>query len=263
MARLVNKVTYPAVLAGESNGELRSSILFTLDDTPDVIFVEPAMRSWKALRAHAADDGITLDATSLYDSYRPISVQRSTFYSRYQSEPTGCGSKTCGSTRWYKLCNVATAACPGTSNHGWGIAIDVANASGARLAWLEANVYDYGWSWELPDSEPWHIRYCDGDNIPAAVLAYEGDTMSATAENEIHNIYLAVFSGGSSCGTIPPGKATNSIVNKLDYLIERAQAGIPADVDEAAIAAEVAALLPSAAQIATAVNNDAAARLKE
>ena len=49
--------------------------------------------------------------------------------------------------------------------------------------------------------------------------------MSAVAENQIKQLYDAMFHGGDDCGTIPPGKPTNSIVNKLDYLIERAKAG--------------------------------------
>jgi LAS superfamily LD-carboxypeptidase LdcB len=63
-------------------------------------------------------------------------------------------------------------ATPGKSNHNLGIAIDIANASGARLAWLLANEHLYGFSHEL-DSEPWHIRYVAGDATPDAVKAWK------------------------------------------------------------------------------------------
>jgi hypothetical protein len=68
------------------------------------------------------------------------------------------------------------------SNHGWALAVDVANASGARLAWLEANALSFGWSWELVPEEPWHIRYYTGDAIPAAVLAYEQSPKETTVQ---------------------------------------------------------------------------------
>jgi LAS superfamily LD-carboxypeptidase LdcB len=59
-------------------------------------------------------------------------------------------------------------AVPGTSNHNLGIAIDIAHASGARLAWLLKNAQDFGFSWEV-QSEPWHLRYVAGDNVPLRV----------------------------------------------------------------------------------------------
>ncbi|WP_029088860.1 M15 family metallopeptidase [Brevibacterium album] len=59
------------------------------------------------------------------------------------------------------------AARPGTSLHGWGIALDFGggaqNASGEQYDWLVANAADYGW--ENPDwakaskYEPWHWEY--------------------------------------------------------------------------------------------------------
>ena len=57
---------------------------------------------------------------------------------------------------------------PGTSNHGKGEAVDVGNASGSRLAWLEKHAKSYGWAWELA-SEPWHIHYLLGDALPAGL----------------------------------------------------------------------------------------------
>jgi hypothetical protein len=107
--------------------------------------------------------------------------------------------------------------------------------------------------------------YCNSaaqlELLYAVITGTEEDDMSAIAENQIKQVYDAMFHGGDDCGTIPPGKPTNSIVNKLDYLIARAQAGVTADVDEAAIAAEVAAALPSAAQIAEAVADEEQQRM--
>lgn len=51
------------------------------------------------------------------------------------------------------------AAEPGTSNHGWGIAVDV---RGPRAqAWIMRHGASYGWSWDEGRrvGEPWHFRY--------------------------------------------------------------------------------------------------------
>lgn len=76
----------------------------------------------------------------------------------------------------------ATAAEPGTSNHGHGLAIDVAEErdgdpevealSPMLLDLLIVRGHLYGLGAEM-DSEPWHWRYFAGDAIPAAVIAYE------------------------------------------------------------------------------------------
>jgi LAS superfamily LD-carboxypeptidase LdcB len=88
---------------------------------------------------------------------------------------------------------MAPAGSPGTSNHGWGLAIDAAVIVDGKtiaitsdpdgkggfksgLEWLMANALKYGFSWEIKDgaqAEAWHIRYFTGDKIPQAVLDYE------------------------------------------------------------------------------------------
>ncbi|MHA7135493.1 M15 family metallopeptidase [Oerskovia turbata] len=61
------------------------------------------------------------------------------------------------------------AAVPGTSNHGWGLAIDLdapaSSPGSAQYKWLRANAPLYGWdnpSWARPGGskpEPWHFEY--------------------------------------------------------------------------------------------------------
>ena len=64
-------------------------------------------------------------------------------------------------------------ATPGKSQHNLGLAVDVHSASEPkRLNWLIANVKEFGFSWEVVPSEPWHLRYVSGDNIPASVKAW-------------------------------------------------------------------------------------------
>ncbi|HWV79445.1 MAG TPA: M15 family metallopeptidase, partial [Isoptericola sp.] len=62
------------------------------------------------------------------------------------------------------------AAVPGTSNHGWGLAVDICpeTYSGSRWDWLAANAPAYGWDnpdWARPGGskyEPWHWEYTAG-----------------------------------------------------------------------------------------------------
>jgi zinc D-Ala-D-Ala carboxypeptidase len=49
------------------------------------------------------------------------------------------------------------AAAPGTSNHGWGLAVDV-DVDGRGQAWLRENGWRYGFVEDTP-REPWHWGY--------------------------------------------------------------------------------------------------------
>ena len=66
------------------------------------------------------------------------------------------------------------AATPGTSEHRWGLAVDlcdgVQKGSGSRFQWLRDNAPAYGW--DNPDwarnggsgpYEPWHWEYVAGE----------------------------------------------------------------------------------------------------
>ena len=52
------------------------------------------------------------------------------------------------------------AAQPGTSKHGWGVAID-ADVDARGLAWMRANASRYGF-YETTPREPWHWEYRTG-----------------------------------------------------------------------------------------------------
>lgn len=85
--------------------------------------------------------------------------------------------------RWRRKSGTAMAAIPGTSNHGWWLAIDFSEEYDGNpftlegiteefTRWLIANAARFGFSAEA-QSEDWHWRYIAGDNIPQAVLDYE------------------------------------------------------------------------------------------
>jgi D-alanyl-D-alanine carboxypeptidase len=200
MAYPVHAVTMPAALSGKTNGKLPDSVLESTPGQaggPVVRLVSPAARSWRAFTASALQSGHTLKATSIADSYRSYAIQESTFRARYTTTPlAGRPSVMWNGRRWYQRPNTAVAAVPGTSNHGWGLAIDTGeerdsdagteSLDNPTLAWMIANEGRFGFSHEL-QSEPWHIRYWAGDNIPNAVLEFE---KNGQGDDEMADIFL-------------------------------------------------------------------------
>jgi LAS superfamily LD-carboxypeptidase LdcB len=93
---------------------------------------------------------------------------------RYRTDPIpGTSTKTFEGKTWYLRKGMAMLATPGKSNHNLGLAVDVHSAGEPkRLNWLIANVKDFGFSWEVVPSEPWHLRLVTGDNPTPAVQAW-------------------------------------------------------------------------------------------
>ena len=65
------------------------------------------------------------------------------------------------------------AARPGTSNHGWGIAVDVKTKQAA--AWIMRNGAPYGWSHDegARVGEWWHFRYVGAPKATLRRLAHD------------------------------------------------------------------------------------------
>jgi LAS superfamily LD-carboxypeptidase LdcB len=162
-------------LKGVKPGELPAKLLRGIEGKGKLHHC--AADAYEAMDAAANAAGIDLSPTSQADTYRSLETQEYGFYQRYTDKPKNKKlmkqkPRIYKGKAWYLKKGMAPLAVPGTSNHNLGIAIDIANASGARLAWLLANEHLYGFSHEL-DSEPWHIRYVAGDNIPDAVKAWK------------------------------------------------------------------------------------------
>jgi hypothetical protein len=164
------------------NGKLPDDIMREV--APSGRLEKTAARAWLALVAAAKAAGWELTYT-YGGMFRSYESQVSLFERRYTPTFNPLKNSTSGSRRWngkkyWKLRGVAAAATPATSNHGWGLAIDTALGDhpkrakyiGPAVPWLVENAARFGFSWEL-QSEPWHIRYVAGDDVPAAVLAYE------------------------------------------------------------------------------------------
>ncbi|MBI4885081.1 MAG: D-alanyl-D-alanine carboxypeptidase family protein [Actinobacteria bacterium] len=100
----------------------------------------PAAESFKAMRADALAVGVNISVT---DSYRTFDQQVEL------------------AQRKGLFKNGGLAAVPGTSEHGWGLAID-ADVDRAGLEWLQANGARYGWV--MPTTrEPWHWEFHGAD----------------------------------------------------------------------------------------------------
>jgi LAS superfamily LD-carboxypeptidase LdcB len=174
-------VIMPADLRGQANGQLDLRLLRPLKGTKGILYHQAAT-AFNCLQLEAYFAGIDLQSTSTADTYRTYSQQERTFLARYSPIPTTripVVTRKWDGKRWWLKRGSAPSAAPGTSNHGLGLAIDIANTSGKRLAWmlgpnpLLSPVLKYGFSWEVesgPNAEAWHIRYVCGDTPPQAVL---------------------------------------------------------------------------------------------
>lgn len=162
----------PADLKGVTPGKLPETLLRAIPTGGKLH--HRAADAWNAMVAKAKADGVELKPTSSGDLYRTYESQLAGFKQRYVLEPvTGTSTKTFEGKTWYLKKGMAMLATPGKSNHNLGLAIDIASASEPkRLNWLIANVKDFGFSWEVVPSEPWHIRLVTGDKPTPAVVAF-------------------------------------------------------------------------------------------
>ena len=165
-------IKMPVALKGVEPGKLHASLLRDIPGGGKLFYL--AADAWLAMVEAAKADGVVLKPTSSADTYRSYAFQKRGFLQRYQLEPIpGRSTKTFEGKTWYLKKGMAMLATPGKSNHNFGLAVDVHSASEKkRINWLIANVEKFGWSWEVVPSEPWHIRYVAGDNVPQAVKDY-------------------------------------------------------------------------------------------
>jgi len=166
---IIVPIKLPISLKNVEPGKLHPSLLRKIPQGGQLHYL--AADAWNAMVDAAKADGIELKPTSAGDTYRSYDSQKAGFLSRYQLEPiTNQSTKTFEGKTWYLKKGKAMMATPGKSNHNLGIAVDIHSAGdNKRIKWLIANVRKFGWSWEVVPSEPWHIRYTEGDQVPQAV----------------------------------------------------------------------------------------------
>lgn len=112
--------------------------------------------------------------------YRSLQEQEALFYDRYTLLDQGRIPKITRKYKnkvWYLKKGKSPAGVPGTSNHGWGLAIDLGtvvngntvslSANKKALKWLCENAPKYGFYLQVsdpnnPEFENWHWQYCAG-----------------------------------------------------------------------------------------------------
>lgn len=135
-----------------SNGQIPKSSLYSI---PGGYLEKDAAIAWRAMRSYIAQKtGLYIKPGGPISSYRSLAEQRH-MWSLYQS---GKGN---------------VAAVPGTSNHGWGKAVDEPVYShqqailkyGPKFGWSHAEGARVG--------EPWHFTYTGGYKPPKDPLTPE------------------------------------------------------------------------------------------
>lgn len=166
----VKPVKFPTDLKGVQNGKVPMALMYAIAGGH---LHKKAAQAFHCMVIAAKEDGVTLKPTSRADLYRSLARQESVFLRRFQLRKNSSPIvKEWKGQKWYLRSGVAPVAVPGTSNHGWGLAVDIAGASGKTLQWLLDNAFRFGFSWEAasgPYAEAWHIRYVSGDRPPLKV----------------------------------------------------------------------------------------------
>lgn len=125
----------PAELAAYGNGKIPASALHEVGSTGHRLWA-PAAQALTGLISAAAADGVRVGITDSYRSYAgQVDVaQRKGLYSQG-----------------------GLAAVPGTSDHGWGMAVDL-DLDASAQAWMRAHGAEHGFVEDTP-REPWHWAY--------------------------------------------------------------------------------------------------------
>ena len=128
---------------GYRNGEIPTSALCGLGVAHHMLRCDAAASYRQMADAYAAEFGSPMCIT---DSYRPLGAQEDAFSRKPE-----------------------LAAVPGTSNHGWALAVDlcggIATPSSPQGRWMAANAGRFGFvnpDWAAPHGEkpePWHWEY--------------------------------------------------------------------------------------------------------
>ena len=132
--RAASRSSVPANLRAYGNGRIPSSKLESIGVGGHKL-AGPAASAYKRMSADAAKAGVKIGVT---DSYRSYAAQVDVARRKGLYKHGGL------------------AATPGTSKHGWGLAVDV-KVDRAGQNWLQKNASQYGFH-TIP-REPWHWEY--------------------------------------------------------------------------------------------------------
>jgi zinc D-Ala-D-Ala carboxypeptidase len=129
----------PAELAAYGNGRIPPDALVPLGEGSHRLWA-PAARAYRQLITAARAEGIEIGIT---DSYRDLAGQQRLAATKGLYSQGGL------------------AATPGTSNHGWGLAVDLRLDDRAQ-SWMRDHAWRFGFVEDVP-REPWHWTYRPAD----------------------------------------------------------------------------------------------------
>lgn len=216
---VLRPATIPTAIKGQPNGAVDKSLLTWVEPNRTSLtwlMAELPARSMRALHVAVAKRGVTLTSTgrgrTLQQQY-DLFVQRyqpatKTTYDNYLPER----KKIWGDDDRNKVANLlgitiansqywvmkqtptglwpAMAAVPGTSNHGYWIADDLAKLVGGKVVSFNSAdlqvLYElaplHGFYWDTT-KENWHVHWRNGDALTPATIAYE-DSLKPPPEPE-------------------------------------------------------------------------------
>lgn len=127
-----------------SNGQLPASALRPIPGNGQLR--NDAARAYIALHLLASRKGVSMVITegAIRRTYRPLSAQ----WLAWNTLPRG------------------QAAYPGTSNHGWGLAVDLMSFAQRRMVDLYGAAFGWSKRWSDAAHEWWHLKFRPGVWIP-------------------------------------------------------------------------------------------------
>lgn len=138
----INPANRPTSIMGYSNGQLPASQLYVVSSK--CTLYRPTVGSFDGMIAAARADGVYFSAAECYRDYAGQVYERKL---------------------WCKLGICGNAAVPGTSNHGWGKAVDLRDQNGSLnwnsvgYKWLVAHAGEWGWNHPGGVNEAWHWEW--------------------------------------------------------------------------------------------------------
>ncbi|MEG3613939.1 M15 family metallopeptidase [Isoptericola haloaureus] len=154
--------------AGYSNGRIPASVLCSITTAP-----------WHMLRCDAAAQFAALNAE--YRDRFGVNIPITDSYRSYDAQVAVRAAKP------------HLAAVPGTSNHGWGLALDlstpISGGYSAEYVWLRVHAPDFGWDnpvWARPNGskpEPWHWEFFAAGPVPDRATSHADVTTASGSSN--------------------------------------------------------------------------------
>jgi hypothetical protein len=160
----ISPSNHPTAVAGARSGYLPASVLYT--QGPVCKVYKHAAGSLVAMLAAAHKDGVDLQPEECYRDYAG-----QVYWRNYWCTHGNCGN----------------AAVPGTSNHGWGKAVDLKDQNGELTysspgyRWMVAHAGSWGWNQPANLGEAWHWEWVgDGGTLHGYSVHPELFTWAAT-----------------------------------------------------------------------------------